>query len=289
MRSRPIGLWPALLVAWLLSLGGATSSVAESSANRARRPPPPASHPVEAIPAPRITAANLMDHEAVWPFRVALTKAWKPAGHVGDFGWGVGTLGVLVRIDPVRGLRVDFGRFGVRWVPIEVTDAVELANRLRSGEQTKIGANLAMALNNRLLDPSGATLERIADDLHLVPRRVYVLVFADPASAELAAIARASAVWSKLAGAEVALIALGDRPDAHIYKLCHDAQWKGSFLMGTYAAAYARAQLDSGASTPRIQVASPEGRLLLDAAWSHGAVEAVARAASAGIVRAGVR
>lgn len=230
--------------------------------------------------AEEITRANLFDHESDWPYRVALSRSWKPAGHDGDFGWGEGTLGVLTRFDEVRGVKIDFGRFGVHWVPIDATDVVARANQIRTGELEKLAPNLAVALNHRLLDPTERTLREARDDLFLVPKDDYILVFADPAEASFAKVALATRRWAALPNAIVVLIALNERPDAHVYKFCYDAGFRGTFLMATYAAPNASAYLEPGAKPPVVQLRTAEGRVRFEAPWTPNLAETIERLAS---------
>lgn len=255
-----------LLLAVFPTAGAGTAVAGEGSAEAAGRGP--------------LTLSNLLEHEADWPYQVALARAWKPAGHAGEFGWGVGTLGVLIRMGEGERLRVDFGRFGIHWVPAEATDVLARANRVRSGELRKTAPNLAVALNHRLLDPRGRQLADWGDDLFLVPKSVFILIFADPADDGFARIAARTAAWAKEPGTVLVLIAPAGRPDAHVYKYCFDSGWKGAFLMNMFAAPYAEAQLEPGASRPFVQLLTPEGRLIHGASWSDDAAAEVERAAA---------
>lgn len=225
-----------------------------------------------------VTLSNLLQHERDWPYQVALARAWKPEGHEGEFGWGAGTIGVLIRVEDHGRLRVDFGRFGIHQVPAEATDVVVRANQVRSGELRKTGPNLAVVLNHRLLDPSGRTLADYPDDLFLVPKTAFILVFADPADAGFGEIAAKTAPWAKVRGTVLVLIAPVERPDAHVYKYCFDAGWKGAFLMNMFAEPYAEAQLEPGVARPFVQVLTPEGRLVHGATWSEAVPAEIERA-----------
>src|SRR6266478_2577980 len=76
-----------------------------------------------------VRAANLLDHEKLWPYRVTLTHAWQPPG--GSAALVAGTVGVLIRVEPGGVARIDFSSDGKYEVPIEKTDLVENANRIQ--------------------------------------------------------------------------------------------------------------------------------------------------------------
>ena len=86
---------------------------------------------------------------------------------------------------------------------------------------------------------------------------------------------------AKEAGTLLVLIAPAERPDAHVYKYCFDAGWKGAFLMNLFAAPYADAQLEPGVARPFVQVLTPEGRLVYGAGWSDAVPAEVERALAA--------
>jgi hypothetical protein len=228
-----------------------------------------------------VTLSNLADREAEWPYQVRLVKAWKPTGYEGEFGWGEGTTGTILRIEPPARLRVDFGRFGKVWVPADATDVVARANQVRIGEIQKFGPNLAAALNHRLLDPSERSLAEYREDLFVKPRQVYVVIFADPIASSFGEIAKASHEWAKIPGSLVVLVALGQVDDAHVYKACYDAGWKGVFLMDRFAPAYAEGYLEPSDPRPAVHVMSPEGRLIFGSSWSKPAASRIAEAARA--------
>jgi hypothetical protein len=140
-------------------------------------------------------------------------------------------------------------------------------------------------LNRRLLDPSGKTLAAYAEDLFVVPKRLYVVVFADPAEPTFTELARASVDWAKQPDVLVVLVAQGKRVDAHVYKYCYDAGWAGVFLMDRFTEAYSADYLDSTKSTPNVQVMTPEGRLLFASKWKHGLSKPVLRAMQEAIGR----
>ncbi len=215
--------------------------------------------------APPVTAASLPDAERFWPHQIQLVEEWKPEGWSGEFGWG---LGVLIRVDRERGLRVDFSRFGKHWVPIGVTDAVRRAEAIRLDEAHKYAPNLVLALKNRLLDPSGTTLVETGVDP--MTQRAFVLVFADPLAPGFTDLARDLRALDAREDVMVVLLAQGGHSDAFVYKACYDAGFPGVFLLDRFAEAYTEGFLDRPPTVPRVQVASPEGRLLWEGSWMPG-------------------
>ena len=215
--------------------------------------------------APPVTVERLAESERFWPHQVQLTRDWKPEDWDGAFGWG---LGVLVRVDPVRGLRVDFSRFGKHWVPIEATDVVARAEAIRLGSQHKYAPNLVLALKNRLLDPSGRTLVETSEDP--MSQRAFVLLFADPLTTDFELVARDLRAIERDRDVMLVLIAQGDLSDAYVYKACFDADYGGAFLLDRFTGAYTEGLLDEAPGRAWIQVASPEGRLLWEGEWVSG-------------------
>jgi hypothetical protein len=215
--------------------------------------------------APAVTPESLPDAERFWPHQVQLVEDWKPEGWSGAFGWG---LGVLIRVDRDKGLRVDFSRFGKHWVPIGVTDVVRRAEAVRLGEAHKYAPNLVLALKNRLLDPSGTTLVETRVDP--MSQRAFVLVFADPLAADFERLARDLRALDAREDVMRVLLPQGGHADAFVYKACYDAGFPGVFLLDRFAAAYSEGFLETPPAGPRIQVASPEGRVLWEGRWMPG-------------------
>ncbi len=233
---------------------------------------PPSARVVEGLytaadpTAPAVDLDNLYASERFWPHQVRLVEDWKPAGWEGDFGWG---MGVLLRVREDGALRVDFSRFGKHWIPAEVTDVVERANEIRLGTGHKFGPNLLIALKNRLLDPSGRTLREIPNDL--MERRLFLMVFADPLAEDFDAVAAGLATLAGEPDVEVVLLPQGGHRDSEVYRACHDAGWRGSFLLDRFSPAYTEGLLDDPLRMPFLQLATPEGRLIWAAPWTAAA------------------
>src|SRR5262245_25765983 len=107
----------SLCLLGLLSLAP-LAAAAQPDASPARRAADPS--------APPATDANLLSSERFWPYQVRLAKPWQPPGAQAPLG--VGTVGVLVRVENDGAARIDFGRDGRYEVPVGVTDLVERAN-----------------------------------------------------------------------------------------------------------------------------------------------------------------
>ena len=233
---------------------------------------PPATRVVDGLytaadpAAAEVRLDNLYASEHYWPHQIQLVEDWKPPGWEGEFGWG---MGVLLRVREDGALRVDFARFGKHWIPAEVTDVVQRANAIRLGSGHKFGPNLLISLKNRLLDPSGKTLREIPNDL--MERRLFLLVFADPRAADFSEIARSLAPLAEESEVEVVLLPQGGHSDAHVYKACYDAGWRGSFLLDRFSPAYSEGLLDDAAQPPFLQLATPEGRLVWSSPWTAAA------------------
>ena len=216
----------------------------------------------------RIDLENLYANEAYWPYQIQLTRDWKPVGWEGDFAWG---LGVLLRVDPEQRLRVDFGHHGKHWVPAEATDVLARANALREGATRKLGPNLVTAIGNRLLDPSGETLRPVTTDLKA--QWAFLLAIADPADPGFGDLARALEGPAIREGLTVVLVSPFDYGDFKLYRVCYDQRWPGAFLRDRFGPAYAEGALEVGEEPPRLQLLTPEGRLLWTAPATPAAIE----------------
>ena len=214
--------------------------------------------------ASEITLENLSRNERFWPHQIQLVSAWKPLGWEGDFGWG---MGVVIEVDTASRVRVDFSRFGKHWIPAVETDIVARANAIRVGTAVKFKPNLVLALGNRLLDPTGRTLSESTVDL--LEQNAFVLVFADPRAPKFAELVAMLSPLFDRPGLHAVLLPQGGHFDFDVWKACHEANWRGSFLLDRFAPAYSEGFVDAGTALPRIEVRTPEGRRL----WQGGAGE----------------
>src|SRR5688572_1734856 len=89
-----------------------------------------------------VTADNLIEKERYWPYRVALVEAVPSSPEPLPRGF----TGVLVRVEPDGALRIDFGARGKLSLPIDRTDVIERANRIRIGSLAKEERNFVHAI-----------------------------------------------------------------------------------------------------------------------------------------------
>ncbi len=247
---------PALLLALLLVPLGA----GDPAASRSGPPVSAAAYPAADAAAPAVTRRSLLASERFWPYQVELTRDWKPEGRARALA--AGSRAVLIRVEEGGLARLDFGRGGLQRVPVERTDLVARANRVREGRLPKLGPNLAVAIGQRLVDPSGEALR--ARSLHeLRGATAFLCVFADPNSEGLARLARALAALRAQPGLETVLFARGNWSDAALQRRLAELDWSASFVSSHLAQAYTDTLIDADTPLPAVQLQSPEGRILL--------------------------
>jgi hypothetical protein len=149
-----------------------------------------AAAPVRAEDASPVTAATLLASERFWPYQVALTRPWQPAGRAQPLR--AGSDGVLIRIEASGLARVDFGRDGLYAVPVAETDLLERANRIRLGEAQKDAPNFVLAIGPRLLDSASPELQPFSLQ-EVAGYERFLCVFADPNAPDFEAMAKALA------------------------------------------------------------------------------------------------
>jgi hypothetical protein len=213
-----------------------------------------------------VDAANLLDHEQLWPYRVTLKEAWQPAGAAVRLA--AGTAGVLIRVETGGVARIDFSSDGKYEVPIEKTDLVENANRIRRGELAKRAPNFFYAIGTHLVDSGADSLtpfppETIAD------RRTYLCVFADPHSDEFAKLAKALRPLKERSDLQTLLFPQDDEEpdDAATREKLRKVDWTVPFVYGFLSAPYARTLVRDGTRFPAVLLVTNEGRLLFQETW----------------------
>ena len=234
-------------------------------------PPHDASDPK----APAVDRSNLLASERFWPLQVALLAPWTPAGRTTPLRPEFP--GVLIRVEPSGAALIDFGRDGRHEVPIERTDLLERANRVRRGELEKLGPNLLFSIGPRLLDSAAETpqpFEYSAAAKH----RAFLLVFADPDGEPFEGLAASLAPLRERAGALTIVFPLGRHSDAEVRQELRRIGWKVPFLYDHLSDAYAGTLLPEGTSPPAVLLVTGEGRLLFESAWRAGVAERLARA-----------
>ena len=222
-----------------------------------------------------VTKQNLLASDRFWPYQVSLVQPWKPPGL--EKPLGAGTRGVLIRVEDSARARIDFGRNGRFSVPIDATDLVENANRIRRGELTKMAPNFALAIGSRLVD-SGAERMLPFGLPAAAERPGFLCVFADPGAEGFAQLAAALAPLQERNGVLTVLFPEGEHPDAQVRERLRSLGWTVPFLYDFLAESYTRSLLSGGTSLPALILQTNEGRVLLERSWSAELVPEVERA-----------
>jgi hypothetical protein len=211
-----------------------------------------------------VTAANLLDHEQLWPYRVNLTESWQPPG--GGAALAAGTIGVLIRVEAGGVARIDFSSDGKYEVPIEKTDLVESANRISRGELAKAAPNFFYAIGAHLVDSAGDELDALSPET-LSDRRTYLCVFVDPADEHFVELAKALRPLKARSDMETILFPQSEQPDAATRDQLRAADWKVPFVYGFLSAPYTRTLLRDGTPYPSVLLVTNEGRVLFQDTW----------------------
>jgi len=197
-----------------------------------------------------VTDANLLANERFWPYQVAQ----------GD------SVGVLIRVETGGVARIDFGRDGLRDVPVDQTDLLERANRIRSGELEKAAPNFALALGPRLADSAGDALRALPFE-NTSGRPGFVCVFADPAAESFPALAASLAPLRERHGVMTILFPQGEHSDAKLRDRLRELGWQVPFVFDHLSEPYTRTLLPTGTRPPAVILQTNEGRVLLESAW----------------------
>lgn len=206
-----------------------------------------------------VTAGSLLLRDELWPFRVELLRPVVPVD-------GSGALapmpGVLVRVEPGGVARVDFGRFGRHEVPVDATDLVERANRVRVGEETKLAPNLVLTIGNKLLDSARDEVHPfpLARDVRL---RALLCVFADPASPDFPGVADALRPLAGREGVQSVLFPLGGLRDGRVRQRLRALDWPIPFVFDRFSRLYTRSIAGEEVALPHAMLLTPNGRVLI--------------------------
>jgi hypothetical protein len=222
-----------------------------------------------AKPAPVITAANLLDQEQSWPYRATLVEAWQPPGRPEPLR--AGTAGVLIRVETGGVARIDFSVEGKYEVPIDETDLVANANRIRRGEIAKHDPNFVHAFGARLLDSAADPLTALRPDT-IADRRGFLCVFADPSGKEFAELAAALRPLDGRGDTLTILFPRGSHPDAEVQDRLRAVKWPVPYLYQHLSEPYTRTLVREGTEFPAVILVSSEGRLLYQSPWRPGIV-----------------
>jgi hypothetical protein len=216
-------------------------------------------HHAAAPNAAPVTGANLLANDRFWPYQVELLQSTR-AGLPG------GSVGVLIRVEAGGVARIDFGRDGLHDLPVDATDLVERANRVRSGALDKMAPNFLFALGPRLLDPAGEIL-RPFSFATASEKPGFVCVFADPDAQGFPALAAALAPIRERHGVTTILFPQGEQPDAKTRQRLRELGWEVPFVYDHLSEAYTRTLLSSGVRSPAVMLQTNEGRVVLESAW----------------------
>ncbi len=225
-----------------------------------------------------VTEANLLAHERFWPYRVALTAPWQPAGR--EQPLPAGTTGVLIRVEGPGVARIDFSTDGKYEVPVDRTDLVENANRIRRGELTKQAPNFTWAIATRLVDSASGELVGLNPEI-LTGRPGFLCVFADPDGQEFGAIAAGLAPLRERHGVLTILFPLGQHPDAELRERLRALDWRVPFLYDFLSEPYTRTLLPSETPLPALLLQTNEGRVVFQGGWGPDAARGLSAALDA--------
>lgn len=224
-------------------------------------------HDAADLNAEPITEQNLLASERFWPYHVALTRPWRPAGRAEPLVPGIA--GVLIRVENAGNARIDFGRDGLYEVPIEATDLLESANRIRRGELDKLASNFLLDIGPRLVDSASDSLRPFG----LRPageRSGFLCVFADPSVAGFADLAAALAPLRDRQRLLTILFAQGDHPDARLREQLRSLGWAIPFVLDHVTESYTHSLLPEGTPLPALLLVTREGRVLFQSRWKPG-------------------
>ena len=226
-------------------------------------------HDVADVNAAPITERNLLASERFWPYHVALTRPWQPAGRAEPLVPGIA--GVLIRVENNGNARIDFGRDGLFEVPIEATDLLANANRIRRGELDKLAANFVLDIGPRLVDSASESLRpfgvRPAGE-----RSGFLCVFADPSAAGFADLAAALAPLSDRERVLTILFAQGSHPDAGLREQLRSLDWPIPFVLDHLTESYTQSLLPEGTPLPALLLVTREGRIVFQGRFAPSAI-----------------
>jgi hypothetical protein len=214
-----------------------------------------------------ITEANLHRREDSWPYHVRLTSEAEQADTEGEYGHG---LGVLLRVVDEKTARVDFGaKGGIHELPIRMTDLVDTANQIRTGERPRTSGNLAVAIGSALVDTGHHPLR--AYPRSEVPDRDILFVASHLDAEIVSAMAEAIGPLDELDGMRVVFLAQGEAPNDEIQRVLSGAGWTPPFLRTLFVPAFTEGYLGADRPLPWLTLLTPFGRVLYEGPWSQAA------------------
>ncbi len=206
-----------------------------------------------------VTAANLLERERFWPYRIVLTEAWRPPGREAPLT--AGTLGVLIRVERGGAARIDFSADGKYEVPVEKTDLVENANRIRRGELAKSEPNFIHAIATRLVDSAADSLAGLPPE-RVAGRPGFLCVFADPSAKEFGDLVAALRPLNDRHRVMTILFAQGAHPDEELRERLRSLGWTVPFVYDFLAEPYTRTLLAENTAFPALLLQTDEGRVI---------------------------
>lgn len=227
----------------------------------------PIEHHAEDPTAPEVTAKNLLANERFWPYRVALVRPWKGDGLASELP--VGSLGIVIRVEDAKKVRIDFGRNGLAEVPIEATDLIARSNGVRLGTERKFLPNFIEAIGPRLLDSSAESVRPVTMTT-VYPHEGFLCVFADTSAPSLAEIAKALAPLAQRDDVMTIVFPQGRPLDVIVYERLRSIDWKVPFVFQHLSEPYTRTLVGEAPKLPYVTLQTREGRLLLAKQWRAG-------------------
>jgi hypothetical protein len=231
--------------------------------------------------APEVTKDNLVAGERFWPYLVTLNEGLRLLGREQELSAGLS--GVLIRIEAGGLARLDFGRDGSVLVPVEKTDLIAQANKIRLGEETKIAPNFLYAIGARLVDSGADRLFPLGLDVSS-GKVAYLCVFAPFEGEDLDYIAAELKRLPARADVMIILFPTGDFHDAKVRERLRALNWTVPFVYDHLAEAYTRTLLPEGRQQPAVMLISAEGRILFESQWEGAMLEKLTQAQAERVV-----
>jgi hypothetical protein len=222
-------------------------------------------HHAEDASAEVVTQRNLLASERFWPYQVALSEPWRPPGREEQLAPGIA--GVLIRVEDSGLARIDFGRDGIFEVPVDATDLIERANRVRLGELDKMAPNFVLDIAPRLADSAGDSLRPFGVRTAL-ERSGFLCVFADPSAQGFGELAAALGPLADRAGVLTVLFPQGEHSDARLREQLRSLGWPTPFVFDHLAEPYTQSLLGEATPLPALLLVTREGRVRFQRSWT---------------------
>jgi hypothetical protein len=211
-----------------------------------------------------ITQASVYENERYWPAIAAMTQDWLPPGETKPLKSQY--RGTLVRVEEDGRVRIDFGRHGKHDVPIDHTDLVQRANEVRAGTRTKLAQNFVLRVGNILVDSSSQQVRAYVFD-EIAGASGYLCVFADPRAEDFPTLAAQLAALEGVNGVRTVFFPQSVvREDLEFVRdKLGKLSWHPPYMYPHLSRDYTLSLLGEIPERPRVQLVSPEGRVLYEA------------------------